>query len=650
MSKRTIATRQLTSGGTQALIQPSAKRPRKSKDNGYVAAKARRSRDLCLLNLPVEILTIICHFVQEEDTVPPPRPVATGTPVVTAPAVMAPVVNLYALVIATMTTATPVSRNEIPPSSESAPPQPVWVSGPASLLNFGLTCRYLHAVVTPVLYRTINPSHGLVSDEYFHEVDYQRLFRTLVSHPDLRSLIRHINIRISYKGMYEKYDSFRKTYEDSRLVHSALWDSSCLDSNDATGRRNYRRADRTFHRLLYDLSFTSSTDWIGYMCFLPLTSLCLATRLRSARVILDSPPGRRSSTLLNGYNSNGPGKKVVLCPHLDSLVIDGSFRFDGPRSCRRPRLASPVEWDPRILWLVAAMPRLRFLELRQFTPTRAWDSLRWMNPAMELPQSLVSLSMVHPTTLQRHAIDSILWFYRHLTRLRIFQDESTESWNVQRHPRTRHDPVTKSAVAWYFGSVDRPVLAMELVNAISRSPSGPILQSLCLHGCHQYHNYSRAPRERWRQDWGMFGLISHIKGLPSLRVLALDYRTLWPLDEHVLTTLIEALAALEGFMLYYADGLLPEDLLTFAQDVSQKRFPRLKTVKLVNGAPPKGTREPKRNRLWKQTKYQPLRALATTPILELFGAGGVKLIIQDRPDDDPEGAYTAFEREMRWWP
>lgn len=75
-------------------------------------------------------------------------------------------------------------------------------------------------------------------------------------------------------------------------------------------------------------------------------------------------------------------------------------------------------WNPKILLLVAAMPSLRFLELRRFTSKRAWGSLRCSDPAVALPKTLVSLTLMHPEILHRYALNSILRFCRHLTRLR----------------------------------------------------------------------------------------------------------------------------------------------------------------------------------------------------------------------------------------
>ncbi|KAK4667935.1 uncharacterized protein QC764_0111260 [Podospora pseudoanserina] len=86
MSKRTAARLESTgsesaSGDTQPSQPPSAKIPKTSKDDDGTTAGPGPSRDLCLLNLPVDILTIICHFIQEQDTAPPAPPVATRTPV-----------------------------------------------------------------------------------------------------------------------------------------------------------------------------------------------------------------------------------------------------------------------------------------------------------------------------------------------------------------------------------------------------------------------------------------------------------------------------------------------------------------------------------------------------------------------------------------
>ncbi|KAK4649990.1 hypothetical protein QC762_0105430 [Podospora pseudocomata] len=92
MSKRTAARLESTgsesaSGDTQPSQPPSAKRPKTSKDDDGTTAGPSPSWDLCLLNLPVGILTIICHFIQEQDTAPPAPPVTTRTPVQNAIAI-----------------------------------------------------------------------------------------------------------------------------------------------------------------------------------------------------------------------------------------------------------------------------------------------------------------------------------------------------------------------------------------------------------------------------------------------------------------------------------------------------------------------------------------------------------------------------------
>ncbi|KAK4201915.1 hypothetical protein QBC40DRAFT_322795 [Triangularia verruculosa] len=539
-----------------------------------------------LVNLPVEILTIICHFVLEQDTAPPrPRKPRDSSPTISVP----------------------------------------WHSGPHSLVKFASTCKHVHAVATPVLYREINPNHGLASAEYFVEGDCKSLFRNLVSCPDLRRLIRHMNIRLIHHyphGLldWDSYYDFRNACAPLRRV--SLWDTDCLEEpeNDAATRLNYlyQRAEATRDRLLQDLFSLHGLTPAWLKTILPIALLCIATQLRTPRIILDRHIQRQVNLLQ--HIPVDQGTDLVICPHLERLTFDGSFELDSQgREPSSHRASSPVNWNPEVLLLVAAMPSFRFLELRRFTRPRG-------------------------------DFESILLLYSALKRLCIFMDDSELTWNVQRVVRRGLDPVHPRKVVSYFNDQSRGMLAAELLHNISQIPSAISLQSLCLYGCHEYHNYTRAPSHRWRIDRGLFGLISHIGGFADLRVLAVDYRIVWPLDSGVLTTLIEECALLKGFMLYYADGLLPEDLVKFAEDVSHGKFPNLKIVKLVSGPSPKGTREPKRRKLWKDTNYQPLQAVVVASVQQLFEASGVRLVVQDKPDDDLDSEYEAFERQVGWWP
>lgn len=75
---------------------------------------------------------------------------------------------------------------------------------------------------------------------------------------------------------------------------------------------------------------------MGYRCITPLAILCLARRLRSVRIILDADCQERISPLPNGNISDSQVTNIVLCPDLDTLVLDGSSAYDAPRSCHRP--------------------------------------------------------------------------------------------------------------------------------------------------------------------------------------------------------------------------------------------------------------------------------------------------------------------------